>query len=560
MRNLLKSSITAKLIVVVALALFISLIALTFFLLEINSSRFLKIQAIVNNNIVELETAISETQQSFAENVVKNREKMLIATAPTPMAEYDITLIEQYIAITHDRNDVDFVAYLDNSDNVLGSAGSRNPDKALITKPIEFDNIPLGKIQLQYNDTTTSALRESLNSATQAIDQEITESIDNTMQNIQRLLFLIFLGFGFYLMVAFVFMINIIVSKPFKEITNAIISLSKGNLTENYDKFRQRQDEIGKMGNALIVFQENANKSLRLQEERDKIERESQNKRQQEMLLLSKQFEDKIGGIVQQLSSSVEEVLKSTEEIAGTTKSSRLATSDVAETSTTTDKSMRAISAATEELVLTVKELSVQMERTAEMAQKTSEQTKTSADQVSILANATEQIGEVVSFIEDIAEQTNLLALNATIEAARAGDAGKGFAVVASEVKSLANQTANAIENIRTQIDNIQGSSRNVVGLIEAVAKAVKQLEETNAAMASSINQQDATTQEIAHNTSQAVNASVKVSENISTLIECANASDIAVENNTKSYDRLVNSKNAVLQEVDDFLNHIRKS
>ena len=138
---------------------------------------------------------------------------------------------------------------------------------------------------------------------------------------------------------------------------------------------------------------------------------------------------------------------------------------------------------------------------------------------------------------------------DATIEAARAGEAGKGFAVVASEVKSLANQTADAIENIRTQIGNIQGSSRNVVSLIDTVANAVKELEETNAAVATSMTQQDATTQQIADNISQVVDASEAVTVNISTMLKSADASDAAVDHNAKNCDQLVHSKNAMKQE-----------
>jgi methyl-accepting chemotaxis protein len=75
---------------------------------------------------------------------------------------------------------------------------------------------------------------------------------------------------------------------------------------------------------------------------------------------------------------------------------------------------------------------------------------------VETLAEASTHIGEMVQDIEAIAKQTNLLALNATIEAARAGEAGKGFAVVAGEVKSLANQTATATDDIRSRIATLR--------------------------------------------------------------------------------------------------------
>ena len=95
------------------------------------------------------------------------------------------------------------------------------------------------------------------------------------------------------------------------------------------------------------------------------------------------------------------------------------------------------------------------------------------ADKVVALAEASAQIDNMVSLINDIASQTNLLALNATIEAARAGEAGKGFAVVASEVKNLANQTSRATDDIRSRVETLRDEMQRIRGSMQAGSEAV---------------------------------------------------------------------------------------
>ncbi len=142
------------------------------------------------------------------------------------------------------------------------------------------------------------------------------------------------------------------------------------------------------------------------------------------------------------------------------------------------------------------------------------------------IAELNEEFDQVRRFaeqIDTIAQRTNLLALNATIEAARAGEAGKGFAVVAQEVKNLANQTAKATEEISTQISAVQEETEGAVGAIQKSGTIISEINDISTTIASAVEEQGVSTQEIARNVQQAAQGTQEVNSNITGVTEAAN-------------------------------------
>jgi PAS domain S-box-containing protein len=174
------------------------------------------------------------------------------------------------------------------------------------------------------------------------------------------------------------------------------------------------------------------------------------------------------------------------------------------ETSTEAANNVGAASQAAHELLTATGEISRQLGQATELVGVAVTDAHATNDEIASLAQAAQEIGNVVKLIRDIAGQTNLLALNATIEAARAGESGKGFAVVASEVKSLAVQTAKATEEIATQIAAVQASTGSAVAAIRRNADRMQEISRYTASISASVEQQTAATKEISHNVASA--------------------------------------------------------
>jgi methyl-accepting chemotaxis protein len=288
--------------------------------------------------------------------------------------------------------------------------------------------------------------------------------------------------------------------------------LRKGNLTKRFDiadKPTNKLDELDFLGLKLNEF------AQALQDNMENIYQEAQT-----------------------LNSSSSEMNNVAVELSDETDKSAKKTSKVAEQTETMGQDMNAVAAAMEELSANTQQIanstskiretssniSHNADKASEITAKAVEKVESASSRVDDLGDAAKKIDNVSETITDISTQTNLLALNATIEAARAGEAGKGFAVVANEIKNLANETTEATQLIKENIEWIQGSTSSTVEDIKEITQVINEVNAIVTNISSAVEEQTSAFSEINTNINEGAQAVQEVSSNI------ANTSAVALE------------------------------
>jgi methyl-accepting chemotaxis protein len=312
------------------------------------------------------------------------------------------------------------------------------------------------------------------------------------------------------------------IAKPLRRTVEVLQGLAQGRLDERM--VVSTSDEVGQMGTALNTAMDMVSETLK-----------------------------KVSGNSDSLASASEELSASTQQIAAGAEETSVQAGVVAAAAEEVSRNVQTVAAGSEEMSASIREIAQSANDAARVASQAVVVVDATNVSVGKLGASSQEIGNVVKVITSIAEQTNLLALNATIEAARAGEAGKGFAVVANEVKELAQETARATEDIARRVEAIQTDSSGAVEAIGQISAIITSINDYQLTIASAVEEQTATTNEMSRNVTEAATGSGEIASNITGVASAASTTTQAVTQTLSAVEELARMAADLRTEVARF-------
>ncbi len=242
-----------------------------------------------------------------------------------------------------------------------------------------------------------------------------------------------------------------------------------------------------------------------------------------------------IADTAHRVATASEQLSAASRKITTTSEETSAQAGVVSQASKEVNQNLQSVSSGADEMTVTIQSIATNAQEAATAASNAVQTARSANATVGKLGESSAEIGEVIKVITSIAQQTNLLALNATIEAARAGEAGKGFAVVANEVKELAKQTAKATEDISRKITAIQTDTKGAVEAIVSITGVIKQVNDISGSIATAVEEQSATTNEMTRNVADAAKGSGEITNSVAGVADAARGTWTSAQESQKA-------------------------
>lgn len=312
--------------------------------------------------------------------------------------------------------------------------------------------------------------------------------------------------------------------RPLAHLTETMNRLAAGELDVEFTEAK-RSDEIGRIGKAVELFRQGLlADQVRQAQAREAQAAQSAAERRQALDTLAQTLEARVRDVIERVVAAAQAGQGTAAELVANSARIRQGSTRAASSAVEASQAVGGFAAECERLAASIHEVRGQAQQSSQSVATANDAVARTDREIAILAEAAQKIGDVAKLIAEIAGQTNLLALNATIEAARAGDAGKGFAVVAGEVKSLAQQTARATEDIGRQITAIRTATDRVVETIGDVRGAFGEVQRYAGAIVDAVENQNQSTSAIASNVAQTAATTSGVSDMMAEIVADAAA------------------------------------